>query len=56
MGNINQRDIPDGKNVWMFVFLQQPNINFTDDEIKETDNSQLRLLQCFYLQLTAPLS
>lgn len=56
MGNRNQRDIPEGKNVWMFVFLQQPNINFTDDEIKEADNSQLRLLQCFYLQLTAPLS
>ena len=54
--NRNQRNIPEGKNVWMFVFLQQPNINFTDDEIKEADNSQLTLLRCFYLQLTAPLS
>lgn len=40
----------------MFVFPQQPNINFTDGEIKEADNSQLRLHQCFYLKLAAPLS
>lgn len=40
----------------MFVFPQQPNINFTDGKIKEADNSPLRLLQCFYLQMAAPLS
>lgn len=33
-----------------------PNINFTDGQIKEADNSQLRLLQRFYLELAAPLS
>lgn len=40
----------------MFVFPQPSNINFTDGEIKEADNSPLRLLQCFYLQMAAPLS
>lgn len=40
----------------MFAFPQQPNINFTDDKIKEADNSQLRLFPSFYLQLAAPLS
>ena len=30
----------------MFVFLQQPNINFTDDEIKEADkNQQFRIMK-----------